>query len=108
PAPAVLAPVVEAPVVAAPVAQEPPVPPVELPVEIAADPSSAEAFVDRRNEDGPPYIGPERRSVADSTIRVDVELLDSLMNLVGELVLTRNQIVQRAASRQDTELLRTS
>jgi two-component system chemotaxis sensor kinase CheA len=49
-----------------------------------------------------------RRSAADSTIRVDVDLLDTLMNLVGELVLTRNQIVQRAATRQDPDLLRTS
>jgi two-component system chemotaxis sensor kinase CheA len=49
-----------------------------------------------------------RRSAADSTIRVDVGLLDTLMNLVGELVLTRNQIVQRAATRQDPDLLRTS
>ena len=32
--------------------------------------------------------------VGDASIRVDVGLLDSLMNLVGELVLTRNQIVQ--------------
>ncbi len=38
------------------------------------------------------------RSTADaaegSTIRVDVKLLDKLMNLVGELVLARNQILQ--------------
>ena len=31
---------------------------------------------------------------ADSTLRVDVELLNRMMNLVGELVLTRNQILQ--------------
>ncbi len=49
-----------------------------------------------------------RRSVADSSIRVDVDLLDSLMNLVGELVLTRNQLLQRAAARQDPELQRTA
>lgn len=49
-----------------------------------------------------------RRSVADSTIRVDVSLLDSLMNLVGELVLTRNQMLQRAATREDPELTRTT
>src|SRR5918911_648725 len=30
-----------------------------------------------------------KRSVADSAIRVDVDLLDGLMNLVGELVLAR-------------------
>ncbi len=33
-------------------------------------------------------------SRSESTIRVDVELLDDLMNLVGELVLARNEIVQ--------------
>jgi two-component system, chemotaxis family, sensor kinase CheA len=31
----------------------------------------------------------------EATIRVDVHILDKLMNLVGELVLTRNQILQR-------------
>jgi two-component system, chemotaxis family, sensor kinase CheA len=35
-------------------------------------------------------------AVSDSTIRVDVELLDRVMTLVGELVLARNQIVQFA------------
>lgn len=33
-------------------------------------------------------------SLADSTVRIDVHLLDELMNLVGELVLARNQILQ--------------
>ena len=33
-------------------------------------------------------------SSSHSTIRVDVRMLDKLMNLVGELVLARNQIVQ--------------
>jgi len=32
--------------------------------------------------------------VAESSIRVSVELLDTLMNLVGELVLVRNQLLQ--------------
>ena len=32
--------------------------------------------------------------VIDSTIRVDVNLLDKVMNLVGELVLARNQVLQ--------------
>jgi two-component system chemotaxis sensor kinase CheA len=49
-----------------------------------------------------------RRAVADSSIRVDVDLLDALMNLVGELVLTRNQLLQRSATRQDPELQRTA
>ncbi len=44
----------------------------------------------------------------DSTIRVDVGLLDGLMTLVGELVLARNQIVQRTAVQQDGVLSATS
>jgi two-component system chemotaxis sensor kinase CheA len=33
-------------------------------------------------------------NAADSTLRVDIGLLNRMMNLVGELVLTRNQILQ--------------
>lgn len=43
-------------------------------------------------------------SVVDSTIRVDVGLLDKLMNLVGELVLARNQILQFNSSQEDANL----
>jgi two-component system chemotaxis sensor kinase CheA len=39
----------------------------------------------------------QRPSIANSSLRVSVELLDRLMNLVGELVLTRNQILQFTA-----------
>jgi two-component system chemotaxis sensor kinase CheA len=42
--------------------------------------------------------------VTDSSIRVDVGLLDKLMNLVGELVLARNQIVQFTGSSEDNLL----
>ncbi|WP_420452497.1 chemotaxis protein CheW [Ilumatobacter sp.] len=35
-----------------------------------------------------------QRGAGDSSIRVDVGVLDTLMNLVGELVLSRNEIVQ--------------
>jgi two-component system, chemotaxis family, sensor kinase CheA len=40
-------------------------------------------------------------AVAGSNIRVDVSLLDKMMNLVGELVLARNQILQCASSQTD-------
>ncbi len=45
----------------------------------------------------------KQRTAAESTIRVDVGVLDSLMNLVGELVLTRNQLLQLAAEASTTE-----
>ena len=47
-------------------------------------------------------------SVSESTLRVDVNLLDTLMRLVGELVLTRNQIVATAAARADIGMQRSS
>ena len=43
-------------------------------------------------------------TISDSTIRVAVEHLDKLMNLVGELVLTRNQILQFNAQNNDVTL----
>ncbi|MBL8217729.1 MAG: chemotaxis protein CheW [Bryobacterales bacterium] len=49
-----------------------------------------------------------KSSVADSTIRVDVVLLDKLMNLVGELVLARNQILQFSSKVEDAGFNATS
>jgi two-component system chemotaxis sensor kinase CheA len=45
---------------------------------------------------------------SDSTIRVDVGLLDKVMNLVGELVLARNQVLQFANRMKDTGFLAAS
>ncbi|MGB2834008.1 MAG: chemotaxis protein CheA, partial [Candidatus Sulfotelmatobacter sp.] len=47
-------------------------------------------------------------AASDSTIRVDVGLLDKVMNLVGELVLARNQILQFANRMKDTSFLAAS
>jgi len=41
-------------------------------------------------------------AISESNIRVDVVLLDRLMNLVGELVLARNQILQHTAQESDS------
>jgi two-component system chemotaxis sensor kinase CheA len=49
-----------------------------------------------------------RRSVADSAIRVDVDLLDGLMNMVGELVLARNQLVRGVMETGDSALVRSA
>jgi two-component system, chemotaxis family, sensor kinase CheA len=72
-------------------------------------------FVERRTEERRraeqlPSVESEGRgsSVSDSNIRVDVILLDRLMTLVGELVLTRNQILQFSAGSQDPTLHATS
>ncbi len=53
----------------------------------------------------------DRRSESDrrtESIRVNVDILDRLMNLVGELVLARNQMVQLTATEQDPSYLSTT
>jgi len=50
----------------------------------------------------------QHSAVADANIRVGVGLLDKLMDLVGELVLTRNQILQFNTEREDAALNATS
>lgn len=50
-----------------------------------------------------PARGPK---LGGGTIRVDVDLLDSLMNQVGELVLTRNRLLQMLSSSGSTEFMR--
>ena len=49
-----------------------------------------------------------RGGASEGTIRVDVGLLDKLMNLVGELVLARNQILQFTNATESSGLLGTS
>ena len=56
----------------------------------AATPSPGLAPASR----GEPADEPPAASPSEGTIRVDVGLLDKLMNLVGELVLARNQILR--------------
>ena len=53
--------------------------------------------------EAPPPV-PAREQESHPTLRVDVGLLDRLMNLVGELVLTRNQVLQFNAAQEDTVL----
>ncbi|MFJ1269296.1 chemotaxis protein CheA [Legionella lytica] len=44
----------------------------------------------------------------DNTIRINVELLDKLMNLVGELVLSRNQLLQFISMQSDSNFIAVS
>ena len=52
--------------------------------------------------------GRQRPVAVDTLIRVDVSLLDRLMNLVGELVLARNQVLQLASIKEDSQLSATT
>jgi two-component system chemotaxis sensor kinase CheA len=96
--PAAIAPVTHA------IRPEPQAPPtVEAPI---AAPDRAEASP---QPDSAVAEGVESRvsAITDSSIRVDVGLLDKLMTLVGELVLARNQIVQSSTFQDNPALLGT-
>jgi two-component system chemotaxis sensor kinase CheA len=61
----------------------------------------AEAVAGSRKE----RAQPAGSAAAESTLRVDVTLLNRMMNLVGELVLTRNQVLQATAADPNLTLL---
>ncbi len=63
------------------------------PVSVAQAAASDGAQLEQSGGDN---LGAKANKVTDLSIRVHVDVLDSLMNLVGELVLTRNQLLQLA------------
>jgi two-component system, chemotaxis family, sensor kinase CheA len=76
-------------------AAQPSAPAAAEPVDIASE--IAASSPDTAADDRPKVVAGDNSgssAIADSNVRVDVGLLDKLMNLVGELVLARNQILQ--------------
>jgi two-component system chemotaxis sensor kinase CheA len=55
-----------------------------------------------------PTATSETNGAADTSIRVQVGLLDNLMNLIGEMVLVRNQVLQYSNRSEDLEFLNLS
>lgn len=91
-----------APAPSAPVARAPAVvddAPVDPPAQVVASPSAPDPIETR---------APQSSQASDNNIRVDVSHLDKLMNLVGELVLARNQILQYTASQEDPAFVATT
>ncbi len=77
-----------------PVAAEPPAPPAPKPSPAPkASPGPGAAAED----------GPRESSVANQSIRVSVDVLENLMTMVSELVLTRNQLLQILRSQKESE-----
>lgn len=72
--------------------------PAQSPAQVANDPTPPET-----SESAPPAT--RSPSVADTSIRVDVRLLDMLMDQVGELVLARNRIMQFGKHQDDRQIL---
>jgi two-component system chemotaxis sensor kinase CheA len=89
------APAAVAVAVAAPAA--PPVAPAPAAAPAAAPVAEAQAVAKPAT--------PAGTAAAESTLRVDVALLNRMMNLVGELVLTRNQVLQATAADPNMTML---
>jgi len=100
----------------APTAASAPIPSATPPAELALAPAPVEAArpVAPPSPAAPapstsaPAAASTEHSVADNSIRVDVGQLDKLMNLVGELVLARNQVLQFTTSSCDNGFLATT
>jgi len=71
----------------------------------AAPAPAAKAPVPEAEADASRPRGQASGSAAESSLRVDVVLLNRMMNLVGELVLTRNQVLQATAADPNMTLL---
>jgi two-component system chemotaxis sensor kinase CheA len=60
----------------------------------STDAASLAAEVSHESIAAPKSTGTSKRLAAEQTIRVDVQRLDTLMNMMGELVLSRNSLIQ--------------
>jgi len=82
-------------------------PPATQTEEPAVAPASAPTLVSAPEPEHTivPSKSPGCGTAVESTLRVDVTLLNRMMNLVGELVLTRNQVLQATAADPNMTLL---
>ncbi len=79
----------------------PAIPAPELTEPVTVESVKRDLGAKNNGNDGDNHITP---SVGESSLRVDVTVLDLLMNLVGELVLARNQISQNLGTDSDASL----
>lgn len=95
-------PVAVEPVAAGPVAAPSPAPPAPARIEPEPEPVNESDSQPPVSAEAAAPTTPSQVGVASpSTIRVGVSLLDKLMNLVGELVLARNQMLQYTSGQSD-------
>jgi two-component system, chemotaxis family, sensor kinase CheA len=95
PQPAVLTP--------APAAAPAPVAPAPAPVQPEPVLAPSPAAISSAIED-PAKASEASKSMAENSIRVSVGLLDHLMNLAGELVLSRNQLMQIVSNKENRNI----
>ncbi|GAV20533.1 two-component system, chemotaxis family, sensor kinase CheA [Mariprofundus micogutta] len=85
-------------------AESEPEPPQPVPEKSEPEEVTAPVAVQREQEKP---VKATRKPSAESSIRVDVALLDELMNQVGELVLSRNRLLRLVGQSEQSDLVRT-
>ncbi|MEZ9886351.1 chemotaxis protein CheA [Vibrio splendidus] len=80
------------PIAPVPAPQAAPKPKPSAPVAVKEAPAKAEVKA------------PAKKQQADATVRVDTSTLDTIMNMVGELVLVRNRLVSLGLNSNDEEM----
>lgn len=80
------------PIAPVPAPQAAPKPQPSAPVAVKEAPAKSEVKV------------PAKKQQADATVRVDTSTLDTIMNMVGELVLVRNRLVSLGLNSNDEEM----
>ncbi|MEZ9681050.1 chemotaxis protein CheA [Vibrio splendidus] len=80
------------PIAPVPAPQTAPKPQPSTPVAVKEAPAKAEVKA------------PAKKQQADATVRVDTSTLDTIMNMVGELVLVRNRLVSLGLNSNDEEM----
>lgn len=108
PPPTVAAVAATKPLKDSPVSTGKPVAPIPADPLITASRPARESKSASREAAAAPEGDRQLPSAADTTIRVDVALLDKLMTRVGELVLARNQILQHTSAIQDANFISTA
>ena len=87
-----------------PKAKAPPAPANELAEEVTPETARRDLGL----KDSPATEDPALPTVGEASLRVDISVLDLLMNLVGELVLARNQISQNLGGESTPALISAS
>ena len=87
-----------------PKAKTPPAPANELAEEVTPETARRDLGL----KDSPATEDPALPTVGEASLRVDISVLDLLMNLVGELVLARNQISQNLGGESTPALISAS
>jgi len=88
----------------APLVSEVPAPPPSAPEKPEIKPQTTVQEAEPPCAQTKPVANPAA-TAAESTLRVDIVLLNRMMNLVGELVLTRNQVLQATAADPNMTML---